>query len=85
MAAGVLRTMKAFWSFLADPSRQDETNVVENLLLRVKPPARTRVEVGAEGFDPDDEGGDVPPEIEIGRVLAIARQGYFPKRVDLGR
>lgn len=29
MAAGVLRTLKAFWSFLADPSRQDVTNVVE--------------------------------------------------------
>jgi len=43
-------------------------------------PRRTRVEVGEQAFDDDDDHGDAPPPLEIGRVLEIARLGCMPER-----
>lgn len=53
-------------------------------MMKLSAPLRTRVEIGEEAFDPDDENGDAPPEIEIGRALAIARLGCLPHRIGPG-
>jgi hypothetical protein len=72
-------------TFLADGERQEHTSVVPNLLLRAKAPDRTRNEIGDPNrIDEDRERGDAPPEIELGRALAIARAGVLPDRVSLG-
>ena len=85
MAEGVLRVLKSMWTFLADGERQEQTSVVPNLLLRAKAPDRTRNEIGdPHRIDEDRERGDAPPEIELGRALAIARAGVLPDRVSLG-
>jgi integrase len=84
MAEGMVRVVKRFWSWLAEATRQDETNVADGVMLKLAAPPRTRVELGEEAFDPEDEMGDAPPEIEIGRALAIARLGCMPERVGLG-
>jgi len=36
--------------------------------------------VGEQAFDGDDDHGDAPPPLEIGRVLEIARLGCMPER-----
>jgi len=84
MSEGMVRTIKRFWNWLAAPVRQDQTNVADGVMTKLQAPQRTRVEIGEEVFDPEDERGDTPPEIELGRALVIARQGYFPKRISLG-
>jgi hypothetical protein len=84
MAEGMVRVVKRFWSWLAEAVRQDETSVADGVMLKLIAPPRTRVEIGEEAFDPDDEAGDAPPEIEIGRALAIARLGCLPERIGLG-
>ncbi|CUT11449.1 FIG01005984 hypothetical protein [Bradyrhizobium sp.] len=52
--------------------------------VQARGPSRTRVEVGEEAFDPDDAAGDAPPEIEIGRALAIARLDCLPEQIGFG-
>lgn len=84
MAGGMVRVIKRLWSWLAESVRQDETNVADGVMLKLAPPERTRVEIGEQAFDPDNESGDAPPEIEIGRALAIARLGCLPERIGLG-
>jgi len=85
MAEGVLRVLKSMWTFLADGERQEQTSVVPNLLLRAKAPDRTRNEIGDPNrIDEEAERGDAPPEIELGRALAIARAGVLPERIALG-
>lgn len=84
MSEGMVRVIKRFWNWLAEAARQDETSVVDGVMMKLQVPPRTRVEVGEESFDPDDEDGDTPPEIEIGRALAIARLGCLPERIGLG-
>jgi hypothetical protein len=84
MAEGMVRVIKRFWSWLAEAVRQDETNVADGVMLKLVAPPRTRVEIGEEAFDPEDEKGDAPPEIAIGRALVMARQRYFPERICLG-
>ncbi|MGC0326697.1 hypothetical protein ABIG06_007326 [Bradyrhizobium sp. USDA 326] len=84
MAEGMVRVIKRFWSWLAEAVRQDQTNVADGVMMKLYAPPRTRVEIGEQAFDPEDEKGDAPPEIEIGRALVIARQGYFPERIGLG-
>jgi integrase len=85
MAEGVLRVLKSMWTFLADGGRREKTSVVPNLLLRAKAPDRTRNEIGDPNrIDEDKERGDAPPEIELGRALAIARAGVLPDRISLG-
>lgn len=84
MAEGMVRVIKRFWTWLAESVRQDETSVADGVMIKLQAPPRTRVEIGEEAFDPDDEAGDAPPEIEIGRALAIARLGCVPERIGLG-
>jgi integrase len=84
MAEGMVRVIKRFWSWLAEAVRQDTTNVQDGVMTKLQAPERTRVEIGEEAFDPDNELGDAPPEIEIGRALVIARLRYFPERISLG-
>jgi len=84
MSEGMVRVIKRFWSWLAEAVRQDETSVADGVMLKLQAPPRTRVEIGEEAFDPDDEAGDAPPEIEIGRALAVARLGCLPERIGLG-
>jgi integrase len=84
MSEGMVRVIKRFWNWLAEAGRQDETNVADGVMLKLVAPPPTRVEIGEEAFDPEDEDGDAPPEIEIGRALVIARQRYFSERVCLG-
>lgn len=84
MAEGMVRVVKRFWNWLAEAVRQDETSVQDGTMIKLEAPPRTRVELGEEAFDPDDEVGDAPPEIEIGRALAIARLRCLPERIGLG-
>lgn len=84
MSEGMVRVVKRFWSWLAEAVRQDETSVADGVMLKLQAPPRTRKEIGEEAFDPDDEDGDTPEEIEIGRALAIARLGCLPERIGLG-
>lgn len=51
---------------------------------RAEAPERTRVEIGEEAFDPDEEDDYTPEPIEIGRALAVARLGCLPERIGLG-
>jgi hypothetical protein len=53
-------------------------------MLKLRAPDPTLVEIGEEEFDPEDEAGEAPPPIEIGRALAIARLGCLPERIGLG-
>lgn len=85
MAAGVTRVVKRFFAWLAEPTQQDSSGVADGIMVKLKPPAVTRTEDGEnDEFDEDDIMGDAPPEIEIGRALVMARQGYFPERIGLG-
>ncbi|MGY3494209.1 hypothetical protein [Bradyrhizobium sp. USDA 4502] len=84
MAEGMVRTIRRFWNWLAEATRQDQTNVADGVMLKLRAPPRTRIEIGEKEFDPEAEHGDAPPEIEVGRALVIARQGYFPERISLG-
>ncbi|MGY4177636.1 hypothetical protein ACVIHH_002927 [Bradyrhizobium sp. USDA 4518] len=84
MSEGMVRVIKRFWSWLAEAVRQDQTNVEDARMAKLQAPLRTRIEIGEEAFDPEDEQGDAPPEIEIGRALVMARQSYFPERICLG-
>lgn len=84
MSAGMVRVIKRFWNWLAEAIRQDETSVADGVMIKLEAPPRTRIEIGENAFDPDDEIGDAPPEIEIGRALALARLGCVPERIGLG-
>lgn len=84
MAEGVTRVVKTMWTWLSEAVRQDETSVADGVMVRLEAPPRTRSEAGEEAFDPDEDEGDAPPEIEIGRALAIARNGCLPERIGLG-
>jgi integrase len=84
MAQGMARVVKRMWNWLSEPARQNQTSVPDGVMAKLKAPDPTRVEHGEEAFDPDDEKGDAPPPLEIGRVLAIARLGCLPERIGLG-
>jgi hypothetical protein len=86
MGCGSLRSLKSFYGWLRDPARARETGVTVSI-ADLRPPPRPRSEVGAPGliFDPEIElRGKAPPEIEIGRLLAISRSGVLPEPVGLG-
>ncbi|SNT31747.1 hypothetical protein SAMN05216374_3124 [Tardiphaga sp. OK246] len=89
MAAGVARVVKRFFAWLSEPAQQDKSNVADGVMVKLKAPPPTRAEIGqptkkGEALDEDDENGDAPPEIEIGRALLIARSGFLPERIGLG-
>jgi len=84
MADGMVRVIKRFFNWMAESVRQDETHVADGVMVKLKTPDATREEIGEEEFDPEDEQGKVPPEIEIGRALAIARLGCMPERIGWG-
>ena len=85
MAEGVLRVVKAMWTWLADGVRQDQTSVIPNLLLRAKLQKRRLREIGDPRFiDDDEEKGKAPPEIELGRVLAITQMDVLPSAISYG-
>jgi hypothetical protein len=64
--------------------RQDETSVADGAMLKLEAPPRTHAEIGEEAFDPEEEAGDAPPEVQIDRALAIARLGCMPERIGVG-
>lgn len=85
MGAGQLRTLKAFWVWLRDPSRSRTTGVTVDI-KDLRTPPKPRKDVGAPGvkFDAEAEArGKAPAEIEIGRLLAIARADVLPRRISL--
>ena len=84
MAVGMVRVVRRLWRCLAEPARQAETRVADGVMARLSAPERTRVELGEEAFDPDEEDGYTPDPIEIGRALAVARLGCLPERIGLG-
>lgn len=84
MSEGVVRVVKRFWTWLAETVRQKETGVADGAMIKLRAPPRTLIEIGEEAFDPEEENGDAPPEVEIGRVLALARLGCLPERIGLG-
>jgi integrase len=86
MADGVHRVVSAFWSWLADAVRQDETGVAPNMLLGTKVTRKKKAEIGADEtrYDPEAERGRVPDPLQLGRTLVIARSGAMPWRQSLG-
>ncbi len=66
--ASVLRPM---WKWLADDAQAARSGVVDGVMTRLAAPARTRATVE----DYEIAGGYVPPMIEVGRIVAIARSG----------
>ena len=90
MAKGMVRVVKRMWTWLAKSVRQDHTGVADGVMIKLEPPEPTRIEVGEPQRDkPADKTkvpaeSDAPAEIEIGRVLAIARLGCLPERIGLG-
>jgi glutathione S-transferase len=86
MGCGSLRTLKAFWTWLRDPVRSRTTGVTVSI-ADLRAPAAPRKDAGAPGhvFDAAIEArGKAPPEIMLGRVLAISRAGVLPERISLG-
>ena len=86
MGCGSLRSLKSFYGWLRDPARVRETGVTVSI-ADLRPAPRPRSERGAPGlaFDPQTElRGKAPPEIEMGRLLAISRSGALPQSVSLG-
>jgi hypothetical protein len=80
MGDGCLRVMKRFWNWMGDASRVGVTGVTINL-------PRTLSEDGDPNrrFDPKrDLQKKSPPEIELGRALAIARSGALPDWAGYG-
>jgi integrase len=84
MAEGMVRVVRRFWNWLAESVRQDQMSVDDGVMLKLEAPPRTRIEIGEKAFDPDEEDGYTPTEIEIGRALAVARLGCLPERIGLG-
>jgi len=86
MGCGSLRTLKTFWVWLRDPVRSRATGVTVSIAdLRAPSPPRKDVGTPGKVFDAAAEArGKAPPEIMIGRVLAIARAGVLPERISLG-
>src|ERR1035437_4371846 len=86
MGDGCLRVMKRFWNWMGDRSRVSITGVTINL-DKVRPLPRTLSEDGDPNrqFDPKrDLKKKSPPEIELGRALAIARSGALPDWASYG-
>jgi hypothetical protein len=89
-ACGCRRVLSRFFNWLAEAARQDQTNVSENLMLNTKDPERPKNETGmndhkrTSDYYDEEEHGDAPPPIELGRALAIARSGALPERTGLG-
>lgn len=80
------RVVKAFWTYLGDATRADETGITIDL-SRLKKISDPRAEIGDPNspFDPEDEPSDAPPEIELGRLLAISRcSGVLDPRIAYG-
>lgn len=75
------RVISSMWGWLADASRRRETGVQPRMLHGVTAPERPRREVG-EGRRDETEDDAPPSEIEIGRVIAIARSGALPRRAS---
>jgi hypothetical protein len=87
MRHGVHRTVRRMFNWLAESSRQDDTGVVQNLLLKTKPRKKKVVEIGkpTEGMAaPAVVSSKAPPEVKLGRALVIARSGVLSERVGLG-
>jgi hypothetical protein len=81
-----LRVVRAFWTWLADDSRSQETGVLPGVLSKMKAPERTRVERGdvmSRGDEEEDDAGEIPSEMSLGRALAIFRSGAMPLRHSL--
>jgi hypothetical protein len=90
-ACGTHRVVRRFMNWLAESDRQNETNVAANIMLRTKPPEKPANEVGmndhkrrSSDYDDEEDQGDAPPEIELGRALVIARSGVLKERTGLG-
>ena len=86
MGDGCLRVMKRFWNWMGDASRVSITGVAINL-DKVQPLPRTLSEDGDPNrqFDPKrDLRKKSPPEIELGRALAIARSDALPDWASYG-
>jgi hypothetical protein len=78
-------------NWLAEPERQVATNVAENVMLNTKAPEKPANEIGmndhrrtSSDFDDEEDQGDAPPEIELGRALVIARSGVQRPHASLG-
>jgi len=83
-AKGVKRTLSRMWNWLADGPRQEETSVTPNLLLEWSNPESNKKEIGDPMAPAVEVQSDVPPEIMLGRTLAISRMNVLPPQQSLG-
>lgn len=89
-AAHVLRVVRSFWTWLSDDGQRQRSLVEPNLLYRLRPPERTRREVGDRLISRAAKGSQVrktatpklPTEVSLGRCLAIAESGALDPHVS---
>ena len=75
--ASVLRPM---WKFLGQDAQVRRSGITPGVMTELKAPQRTL----DEGDDEGDEGAYVPPLLELGRILAIARsEGVLAEQIGL--
>lgn len=72
--AGAVRTM---WAYLSIDTQRGRSGVEPGVMAGLKAPSRTLMERGAADPKKARKGRYVPPMLELGRILAIARSGAF--------
>tara|TARA_R110002124_G_scaffold16882_6_gene71401 strand:+ start:9810 stop:11306 length:1497 start_codon:yes stop_codon:yes gene_type:complete len=72
--AGALRTM---WNYLGTDLHTARSGVEPGVMAGLRAPTATRTERGAADPKRARKGRYVPPMLELGRILAIARSGAF--------
>lgn len=75
--AGVVRTM---WTFLAQDVQRGRSGIEPGVMVGLRAPAATQRERGAADPKKARKGRYVPPMLELGRILAIARSGAFDEQ-----
>ncbi len=89
-AAHVLRVVRSFWTWLSDDSQRKRSLVEPNLLYRLRPPEKTRREIGdrlilrptVTTSRRKTAKPKLPTEKSLGRTLAIAESGAIDPHVS---
>ncbi|MBY0253640.1 MAG: integrase arm-type DNA-binding domain-containing protein [Methylobacterium organophilum] len=89
-AAHVLRVVRSFWTWLSDDGQRMRSLVEPNLLFRLRPPNKTRSELGDRRISQPDVSPPrrrtaepkLPTQESLGRTLAIAESGAIDPHVS---
>jgi integrase len=78
--ASVLRPM---WKFLGQDDQVRRSGVTPGIMASLRAPERSLVEDTGEDTKAGKRSKYVPPLVECGRILAIARSGVFEERIGI--